>query len=64
MSNIKERLLGAITVMSEENAAQLWEFVLTLSGNGWDAIEEEEPDETDLRMIREAETDPDCRDYS
>ena len=34
MSNVKERLLGAITVMNEEEAMRLWEFVLELSGNG------------------------------
>ena len=44
MSNVKERLLGAITVMNEEEAMRLWEFVLELSGNGWDAIEEVEPE--------------------
>lgn len=61
MSNVKERLLGAITVMNEEEAMRLWEFVLELSGNGWDAIEEAEPDEIDLQLIREAQSDPDCQ---
>ena len=66
MSNVKERLLGAITVMNEEEAMRLWEFVLELSGNGWDAIEEVEPDEIicdeiDLQLIREAQSDPDCQ---
>ena len=44
MSNVKERLLGAITVMDETSAARLWEFVLEMSNNGWDSIEEIEPD--------------------
>ena len=61
VSNVKERLLGAITVMNEEEAMRLWEFVLELSGNGWDAIEEVEPDEIDLQLIREAQSDPDCQ---
>lgn len=61
ISNIKERLLGAITVMDEANAARLWEYLLGLSGNRWDSVEEEDPDEVDLNMIQEAESDPDCQ---
>lgn len=63
MSNIKERLLGAITVMDEASAVRLWEYVLELSGNGWDSIEEADPDAIDLQMIQEAESDPDCRAF-
>lgn len=61
MSNVKERLLGAITVMDETSAARLWEFVLEMSNNGWDSIEEIEPDEIDLKMIQEIQNDPDCQ---
>lgn len=60
MSNVKERLLGAITVMDDSRAQRLWDYVLELSGSGWDTVEEEEPDEVDLEMIREAASDPDC----
>ncbi len=61
MSNIKERLLGAITVMDEASASRLWEFVLEMSNNDWDSIEEVEPDEIDLKMIQEIQNDPDCQ---
>ncbi len=64
MSNIKERLLGAITVMDDASAMRLWDFVLELSGNGWDAVEEVEPDDIDLQMIHEAKNDPDCQVFS
>ncbi len=63
MSNIKERLVGAITVMDDASAMRLWDYVLELSGNGWGAVEEVEPDEIDLQMIREAQSDPDCRAF-
>lgn len=63
MSNIKERLLGAITVMDEASAARLWEYVLELSGSGWDSIEEVDPDEIDLQMIQDADSDPDCQTF-
>lgn len=55
MSNIKERLIGAITIMKEEQAKALWEHLLLL------AVEEEAPDEWDLRMLEEIKNDPDCQ---
>lgn len=61
MSNVKERLMGAITVMNETSAARLWDFVLEMSGNGWASVEEVEPDAIDLKMIREIRNNPDCR---
>lgn len=63
MSNIKERLLGAITVMDDASAMRLWDFVLELSGNGWGSIEEVEPDDIDLQMIQQAQSDPDCQTF-
>lgn len=63
MSNVKERLLGAITVMDEASANRLWQFVLELSDNRWDLIEEVEPDAADLEMIQEALSDPDCQAF-
>jgi len=65
MSETKARLIGAITVMDETNAQKLWDFVKHLySENGWDSIEETEPDEIDLQMIREAQADPDCSSFA
>lgn len=64
MSNIKERLLGAITVMDDASAMQLWDFILEMSGSGWSSIEEVEPDEIDLQMIREVQSNPDCQEFS
>lgn len=34
------------------------------SSNGWDSVEETEPDEIDLQMIRDAQSDPDCRSFA
>ena len=62
MSIVKERLIGAITVMDEASAARLWEVVQGFANDdAWNNIEEEEPDEIDLQMIRDIETDPDCK---
>ena len=60
MSNVKERLLGAITVMDEKAAQELWEYLRNLYDDPWANIEEVEPDEIDLQMLREIENDPDC----
>lgn len=61
MSEVKARLIGAITVMDEAAAQRLWQIVEDMySADVWDAVEEEEPDEIDLQMIHDAQNDPDC----
>ena len=64
MSIVKERLIGVMTIMDEASAARLWKVVQGFSEDAWDNIEEEEPDEIDLQMIRDAETDPECRVFT
>lgn len=64
MSEVKARLIGAITVMDEDGAQRLWDIVTRLySANDWDAVGEVKPDEADLEMIREARLDPDCSTF-
>lgn len=63
MSEVKNRLIGAITVMDEAGAQRLWELVQQLYADGWDSIEEVQPDELDLQMIRQIQQDPDCQDF-
>ena len=64
MSNIKERLLGAITVMTEADAYNLWLYIENQhTEKNWDDIEEVEPDEVDLKMLDEMDSDPDCKDF-
>lgn len=61
MSEVKANLIGAITVMDEDGAQRLWEIVKQMySFSSWDDVESVEPDEIDLQMIQEAQTDPDC----
>lgn len=54
MSAIKERLIGAITVMSEERAKALWNAIVLGS------VPVEDPDEIDMKMISEIAADPEC----
>lgn len=61
MSNVKERLLGAITVMSEQDAAALWKFII--DDFTWKNIETATPDEIDLEMLADIENNPDCKAF-
>lgn len=64
MSTVKERILGAITVMDETDAAVVWNFIAsTFSKRTWDDIEEEDPDEWDQKMLREIEGNPECHEF-
>ena len=64
MSNVKERILGAVTVMSEEDASYIWNIIETTFANkGWKTIPEEAPDEIDLQMLKEIKSNPECQDF-
>lgn len=55
MSSVKERLFGAITVMSETDAAKLWEFIQQTYNGPWAQIEEESTDKLKPEMTRPAQ---------
>lgn len=64
MSPIKERIMGAITMMDDTEAEAVWNFVIeNLSPRSWENIEEIVPDEWDLKMLKDIETDPDCHEF-
>lgn len=64
MSAIKERILGAITIMSDSDATTVWNFISNrFSERSWDNIEEVTPDEWDLKMLREIEDDSECQEF-
>ncbi len=64
MNAIKERILGAVTVMNDSDAERVWKFVTeNLSPRSWEDIEETVPDEWDLKMLNDITNDPDCREF-
>lgn len=69
MTAIKERIMGAVSLMSNEEAETFWNLIQNRyiispkTWDNWDNIEEIEPDEIDLRMLHEIECDPDCRKF-
>lgn len=53
MEAVKERLIGAITVMSSEDAAILWDFVTRshTQRNSLQGLDEEEPSDEEAKIF-------------
>ena len=64
MSAIKERLIGAVTVMDDETAVKLWNIIVSNFSDIWDNVPEDEPDEWDLQMLQDINIDPDCKSFT
>ena len=47
MSAAKERIIGAVTVMREEEAARIWDFIKVQFG-----FAEDEPSEDEIKIIQ------------
>lgn len=62
MSNVKERILCAVTIMSEQDAATLWKLIIN-NFSSWNVIEEVEPDEIDRQLLAEAADDLECHEF-
>lgn len=64
MTAIKEKIVGAVTVMSDTDAEEFWNIILQkYSPASWDDIEEVEPDAIDLQMLKAIEKDPECHEF-
>ena len=66
MSAVKERIIGAVTVMQEEDAELIWHIIQKKYAGrniSWEDIEEIVPDEWDLEMLKEIEINPDCKKF-
>lgn len=64
MSAVKERIMDAVSIMSDTDAEIIWNIIINrFSVASWDSVEEAEPDEIDLQMLAELETNPDCHDF-
>lgn len=62
MSNVKERILGAVTVMSDNDANALWKIIID-NFSAWSDVEEITPDEMDCKMLNEIKTNKDCHTF-
>lgn len=64
MTAVKERIIGAVTIMNDHDAEKFWNIILKDFTPSWDDIEEEEPDEIDLQMLKAIESDPECHEFT
>lgn len=64
MTAIKERILGAVSVMSDADAEIIWKLILdNFPKRSWDDVETITPDEWDLKMLADIEKTPDCKEF-
>lgn len=63
MSAVKERILGAVTVMSDIEAEKIWDIITKYFSFDWDSVETVSPDEWDKKMLAEIKEDPDCKSF-
>ena len=65
MTAIKERILGAVSVMSDTDAEAVCKLIITNfpKRSSWDDIDTVVPDEWDLKMLENAKKDPDCKEF-
>lgn len=64
MSAIKERIMGAVAVMNDNEAEIVWDLIIhNFPLRSWDNIETVAPDEWDRVMLREIHDDPDCKEF-
>ena len=67
MTAVKERIMGAVTLMNDDTAEKFWKLIQNhyiISSKNWEDIKEAEPDEIDLLMLKEIERDPDCHEFT
>lgn len=64
MTAIKERIISAVTIMNDSDAEKFWNIILNTFTPSWDSIEDVEPDEYDLQMLKAIESDPECHEFT
>lgn len=66
MTAVKERIIGAVSLMNDKEAEFFWKLIQNryiVSPKSWSDIDAVEPDETDLMMLHEIESNPDCHEF-
>ncbi len=56
MTAVKERIIGALTVMSDKEAEKIWQIILEDFASPedllWTGIDEVEPDDDEIKIIK------------
>ena len=64
MTAVKEKIIGAVTVMSNSDAESFWELIVKKYTPSWESIEEEAPDAIDFQMLESIKNDPECHEFT
>ena len=61
----QEKIIRAVKTMDDEAAAKLWKVISDdfQDAVAWALIPEEEPDEFDLYMLNQIDSDSDCHEF-
>lgn len=66
MTAIKERIIGAVSLMNDKEAEFIWNMIQSryiISPKTWEDIEEVEPDELDLALLEEIRNNHECHEF-
>ena len=68
--NVKEKVKILVDAMPTNEVERLMMYIsrnfqlVSIPANTWDFIEEVEPDDIDILMMQEMDSNPDCDDFS
>ena len=54
MTPVKEKIIGAVTVMADSDAESFWRLIEKKYAPSWEDIKEEEPDSIDIKCLRQS----------
>lgn len=64
---IKDKIIAYLDLMSDDEAEVVYNYIISdfklVPKKSWGDIEEVEPDEIDLAMLKSIENDPDCQEF-
>ena len=63
MSELKSRVISAISEMEGSRLEAVWYFITRLRGVSWDSIPEVQPDEWDIELLDRTASDAECDEF-
>lgn len=66
MTAVKERIMGAVTLMTDKDAELFWDLIQSryiIQTKSWNDISEEVPDEIDKILLKKIDTNPECHEF-
>jgi hypothetical protein len=66
MSEVIEKIMGVFALMNEREVEKVWEIiqnVFIVKEKNWEDIETEEPDNIDIEMLKEIDSNLECNEF-